>query len=124
MLPLFKLGLGGKLGSGRQYMSWITLEDLVGIIRFVLADSALSGPVNATSPHPVTNREFTKTLGRVLRRLTCLPVPAFALHIVLGELADAGLLASERVHPAKLLEHGYQFAHPDLETALRGILGK
>jgi uncharacterized protein (TIGR01777 family) len=124
MLPVFKLGLGGKLGSGRQYMSWVALDDITEIVRLALEDSSLQGPINATSPHPVTNYEFTKTLGRVLHRPTIFPVPAFALRLLFGQLADEGLLASQRVHPAKLLDHGYEFRYPNLGEALRSTLEK
>jgi len=123
MLPLFRFGLGGRLGSGRQFMSWITLEDAVGAIRFLLENDSLCGPVNLVSPHPATNREFTAALGRALRRPTFLPAPAFALRIALGEMADEMLLASARVLPRGLLASGYSFSHPALEPALRRILG-
>lgn len=123
MLPLFRLGLGGVLGSGRQYMSWISLDDVVGIIQHAMVDDALSGPINAVAPQMVTNREFTKTLGKVLQRPTILPAPAFALRMAFGEMADALLLSSERVIPQKLINAGFQFAHPELETTLRHMLG-
>jgi hypothetical protein len=123
MLLPFKLGLGGKIGSGSQYMSWITLEDLVGSIQHMILTPELSGPVNAVSPQPVANLEFTRALGRVLRRPTLLPAPAFALRIVLGEMADELLLSSTRVVPERLLAAGYAFHHPDLEPALRSVLG-
>jgi hypothetical protein len=122
MLLPFKLGLGGKIGSGSQYMSWITLDDLVGSIRHMILDSDLSGPVNAVSPQPVTNLKFTRALGRALRRPTLFPAPAFALRIALGEMADALLLSSTRVEPARLHASGYQFLHPELEAALRSVL--
>ncbi|MFQ5915907.1 MAG: TIGR01777 family oxidoreductase, partial [Nitrospinota bacterium] len=124
MLPPFKLGLGGKLGSGRQYVSWISLDDMVGVIRHALERESLSGPVNAVAPNPVTNAEFTQTLGRVLSRPTVFQVPAFTLRLAFGEMADAALLASARVEPARLLASGYSFRHPELEGALRHILGK
>jgi uncharacterized protein len=122
MLPPFRLGAGGILGSGRQFMSWITLEDAVGAIQHVLITEALRGPVNVVSPHPVTNREFTKTLGRVLSRPTLLPMPAAMARLLFGEMADALLLSSARVQPARLLAAGYRFRHADLETALRALL--
>jgi uncharacterized protein len=124
-LPLFKLGIGGRLGSGRQYQSWISIEDEVGAILHALGTHAVSGPVNLTAPQPVTNREFTATLGRVLRRPTLLAVPRAALSVAFGsELADEVLLASQRVLPARLDATGYQFQHPGLEAALRAVLSK
>jgi uncharacterized protein len=121
LLPIFRIGLGGTLGSGRQFMSWITLDDEVGAIIHVLNQDAVRGPVNLASPHPVTNREFTATLGRVLRRPALLPVPGPALWIALGEVAGE-LLGSQRVHPARLLAAGYPFRHPELEAGLRALL--
>ena len=122
MLLPFKLGVGGVLGSGDQYMSWIASDDVVGIARHALADEALSGPVNAVAPRAVTNREFTRALGAVLRRPTILPAPAFALRIALGEMADALLLASTRVDPAVLRSTAFEFQHPELDGALRHVL--
>ena len=124
MLTPFRLGGGGVIGSGRQEMSWIALDDLVGVICHALDCDELSGPVNAVSPHPVTNREFTKTLGRVLRRPTILPMPAFAARLAFGEMADALLLSSSRVVPARLQQTGYEYQYPDLEPALRHLLGR
>jgi uncharacterized protein (TIGR01777 family) len=124
MLPPFRLGLGGRLGSGTQFMSWIALDDLVAAIRFAILTPSLSGPVNATAPEAVTNAELTRSLGRVLGRPTLFPVPAFALRTLVGELADEALLASARVRPRKLEEAGFQFRHPDLEGALRFELGR
>ncbi len=124
MLTPFKLGLGGKVGSGTQYMSWITLEDLIGVIRRAIEDESLRGPVNAVAPQPVTNGEFTKALGGALGRPTIFAVPAFAARLAFGETADALLLASTRVEPARLKEVGYQFKHPEIEEALRSVLGK
>ena len=121
MLTPFRLGLGGILGSGVQYMSWIMLEDIPGIISFILTEESLSGPVNAVSSCPVTNREFTKTLGRVLGRPAVCPVPAFAARLAFGEMADALLLASARVMPSRLQDSGYTFQHNDLETALKSL---
>jgi uncharacterized protein len=121
MLTPFKLGLGGVIGSGRQAMSWITLEDLVGAILFTLASPALAGPVNAVSPYPVTNREFTRALGRVLGRPTIFPMPAFAARLAFGEMADEMLLAGARVEPRALAEAGFAFRHPQLEPALRQL---
>ncbi|MXY16304.1 MAG: TIGR01777 family protein, partial [Acidobacteria bacterium] len=123
MLLPFKLGVGGVLGSGDQYMSWISIGDVVGIVRYALANESLSGPVNAVAPQAVTNREFTRTLGAVLRRPTILPAPAFAMRLALGEMADALLLASTRVDPAALRATAFEFQHPELDGALRHVLG-
>ena len=124
MLLPFKLGMGGRVGSGRQYLSWIAIDDLVGAVSHAILSDGLRGPVNAVAPHSVTNREFTKTLGRVLWRPTIFPLPAFAAHMVFGELADNLLLASARVEPARLLATGYEFRFPELKSALRHVLGK
>lgn len=124
MLTPFKLCLGGVVGSGRQWWSWISLDDVVGGIHHALMTDSLRGPVNLTAPIPVTNREFTKTLGRVLHRPTIFPMPAFAARLVLGEMANDLLLASARVLPKQLEASGYDFRHRDLETALRHLLGK
>jgi uncharacterized protein (TIGR01777 family) len=122
MLLPFKLGAGGVLGRGNQWMSWISLEDLVRVFESVVENPDLEGPINCVAPSPVTNREFTKTLGRALGRPTFLPAPEFALRLGLGEMADALLLASTRVVPDRLQEHGFAFSHPDLDSALRSIL--
>ncbi len=122
LLPIFRMGLGGTIGGGKQYWSWIALEDVLGAIRFILKNEALKGPVNLVSPEPVTNREFTKTLGRVLHRPTLFTVPAFAARWAMGRMADEMLLASARVQPARLLEAGYLFRYPQLEQALRYAL--
>ena len=124
MLLPFKLGIGGPVGSGRQYMSWITLDDVVGAISHALLSDSLRGPVNAVAPYPVTNLEFTKTLGHILGRPTIFPLPAFAARLVLGEMANELLLASTRVSPSRLMASGYQFRFPDLASALRHVLGK
>ena len=124
MLPPFRLGVGGMLGSGSQYMSWISLDDVVGAITHVLTTDSLHGPVNFVAPEVVRNREFTRTLGRVLRRPTRLGVPAFAARMLFGEMAEALLLASTRVEPAKLQASDYSFRYPQLEGALRHLLGK
>jgi uncharacterized protein len=122
-LPLFKLGLGGRLGSGRQYQSWIAIQDEVGAILHVIGSENLSGPVNLTAPNPVTNAEYTTTLASVLRRPAPLPVPRFGLALVLGsELVDEALLSGQRVVPRKLEQSGYLFQAPALEGALRSIL--
>jgi uncharacterized protein (TIGR01777 family) len=124
MLFPFKMGAGGRIGSGQQYMSWIALDDLLGAIYHALITDTLHGPVNAVAPNPVTNAEFTKTLGRVLRRPTLFPLPAFAARAAFGEMADALLLASTRVQPARLTDTGYAFRYPELAGALRHVLGK
>lgn len=124
MLPVFRLGLGGRLGSGRQYMSWIALEDVIAAILFVMRQETLSGPVNAASPHPVTNAEFTRVLGRVLHRPAVLPVPAFALKLLFGEMAEQTVLAGARVVPRKLTDTGFAFQYPELEPALRAVLDR
>lgn len=124
MLLPFKLGVGGRLGSGRQWMSWITLTEAIEIVRFALASAAFSGPANTVTPRPVTNKEFTRILARVLHRPAVFPAPAFALRLALGEMADALLLSSQRVAPAKLQQAGYRFAHPDLGAALYEVLRK
>jgi uncharacterized protein len=122
LLP-FKLGIGGRLGSGRQYMSWITLDDDLDAILHVIATESLAGPVNLTAPNPVTNEEFTKTLGAVVRRPTVLPTPMPALKLVYGgELVDT-LLGSQRVASDRLRQSGFEFAHPELDGALRAVLG-
>jgi len=124
MLFPFKACVGGVIGSGKQYWSWVGIDDVVGAILHVLTTNELDGPVNVTAPHPVTNREFTKTLGRVLRRPTVFPMPAFAARLLLGEMADELLLADARVVPHKLQETGYKFRFPELELALRHVLGR
>ncbi|MBA3320016.1 MAG: TIGR01777 family protein [Pyrinomonadaceae bacterium] len=124
MLTPFKLGAGGQVGGGEQYMSWLTLDDAVGAIKHALSREDLRGAVNVVAPHPATNGEFTKTLGKVLGRPTFFPVPAFAARLAFGEMADALLLASTRVEPARLKATGYQFKHPQLENGLRHTLGK
>ncbi len=123
MLPPFKLGLGGRLGDGHQYMSWITLEDVVRVIIFALENENVIGPVNAAAPGAVTNAEFTKSLGRAIHRPTLFPVPAPVLRALLGEMADELLLASTRVKPEFLLREGFEFSDPVLEPALKKMLG-
>lgn len=124
MLPVFRLGLGGRLGSGRQWMSWIALEDLVAAVRFVLDTTALAGPVNLTAPEAVTNAGFTRALAAQLHRPAVMPVPAWGLRLALGQMADEALLASARVRPARLLAAGFRFARPGLEEALRAAIGE
>jgi uncharacterized protein (TIGR01777 family) len=122
MLRLFRLGLGGRLGSGKQWMSWISLTDELGALRFLL-DHDVTGPVNLTAPNPVTNREFTKALGEALHRPAVLPIPRFGPRLVLGrDMADELLFASLRVHPAVLEAAGFQFAHPDIRSGLEAAL--
>jgi uncharacterized protein (TIGR01777 family) len=123
MLPPFRAGLGGVIGSGKQYVSWVALDDLTCILLHVLTREDLHGPVNAVAPCPVTNRELTKALGKVLSRPTLLLVPVFALRLLAGEMADALLLASARVVPRRLEETGYRFRFPELGGALRHLLG-
>jgi uncharacterized protein (TIGR01777 family) len=123
LLPPFRLGAGGRLGSGHQWMSWISLDDLLGVILHAVRTETLRGPVNAVAPHAVTNREFTTTLGRVLARPTVVPVPAVAARLAFGQMADEVLLASTRLSPERLLASGYVFRHPDIEGALRHTLG-
>lgn len=122
MLLPFRLGLGGRIGHGRQWLSWIALDDVVGVIAKVLADESLRGPVNVVTPTPVTNAEFTRTLGRALGRPTLLPMPRIAARLVFGEMADELLLASQRVRPSKLEQSGHRFGWPALEGALRHLL--
>ena len=123
-LPLFQLGLGGKFGNGKQWQSWISIDDEVGAIEHLLTAN-VSGAVNLTAPNPVTNAEFTSTLARVVKRPAFLPIPPFAPKAILGgELADALLFTGQRVIPAALNASGYQFVHPTLEVALRALLKK
>ncbi len=121
LLP-FRLGLGGVMGNGRQFWSWVSIDDAVGAIRQAIQCDGLRGPVNVVAPTPVTNREFTRTLGRVLGRPTILPMPALAARAAFGEMAEAALLASAYVQPIRLEGSGYRFQHRDLEEALRSIL--
>jgi len=124
MLPLFKMGVGGNLGSGKQYMSWISIDDMVAAILHILFTESIAGPVNLTAPNPVRNAEFTKTLGGVLSRPTFLPVPKFGLKLAMGsQSADEMLLASQRVVPDALTQSGFEFAYPELEGALSHLLG-
>ena len=123
MLPLFRLGLGGNLGDGRAWMPWITLRDVVGILRFCIDNEIVRGPVNAVAPNPITNADFTRALGMAVHRPTILPAPGFALRLAFGEMADQALLASARVTPMKLAESGYLFNDPEIAPALRSLLG-
>ncbi|GGO73241.1 TIGR01777 family oxidoreductase [Nonomuraea cavernae] len=123
MLPIFRMGLGAPLGSGKQYWSWIAEDDWVGATLHILKNRDLSGPVNLTSPTPVTNAEFTRTLGKALRKGTMpMPVPAFALSLGIGEFAKEGLLSGHKILPRKLQDTGYGFAHTSLDEALRAVL--
>jgi len=124
MLLPFRLGVGGVLGSGKQFMSWIALDDLLGAILHCVATEEVRDAVNAVAPNPVTNREFTRSLSSVLRRPAFLPAPAAALRLALGEMADELLLASLRVIPARLASTGYKFLYPNVESALSHTLGK
>jgi uncharacterized protein (TIGR01777 family) len=124
MLPPFRMGVGGKIGSGKQWMSWIALDDVVAGIQFALANDSIKGPVNFVAPNPVTNAEFTKTLGKALSRPTIFPIPAFAIKLLFGEMGEALLLGGQRVAPKRLAAGGYVFSYPQLEQALVHILEK
>lgn len=121
MLPVFRLGLGGRLGDGAQWMSWIHIDDVVGMIEAAIADNRWEGPVNTVAPSPVTNAEFTKALGQALRRPTILPAPAFAVRAALGRMAEALLLTGQKVLPARAAELGYEFRYRSLGTALEAL---
>jgi uncharacterized protein len=123
MLLPFRLGAGGRFGSGRQYMSWIHRDDWVSLVLWAAGKPGLDGPLNATAPNPVTNAEFARTLGRVLRRPAILPAPAFALRLLLGETADALLLSGQRVTPHRALDLGFRFAYERLDAALADLIG-
>ena len=123
-LPIFRLGGGGRIGSGRQYWSWVAIDDVVGAILHALTDNSVEGPVNVGSPNPLTNAEYTKILGQVLNRPTIFPLPAPMARLALGEVVDALLLASQRIEPAKLKETGYEFRYLELEGVLRHLLGR
>ena len=122
MLPPFQMGIGGKVGNGKQWMSWIALDDVVSGLKFLIADTSVRGPVNFVAPNPVTNAEFTKALGRELSRPTIFPVPAFGARLAFGEMADALLLSSQKVGPAVLREQGFSFSWPTLAPALKHLL--
>ncbi|MGB6676203.1 MAG: TIGR01777 family oxidoreductase [Terriglobales bacterium] len=124
MLPPFRMGIGGNMGNGRQWWSWIDIDDLVGAVQHVIKTETLRGPVNVVGPNPVMNAEFTRILASVLSRPAIFPMPAFAARLVFGQMGDELLLASQRVEPAKLLASGYVFQKPDLRAALEGILKK
>jgi uncharacterized protein (TIGR01777 family) len=122
MLPPFKMGLGGKVGNGKQFWPWITLDDVVGVIRFAIGNDSLSGPLNVCAPQETTNRQFTKALGRVLRKPSFFPLPSVVVTLTLGEMGQEALLTSTRAHPVKLQQAGYPFKHPEIEEALRAVL--
>jgi uncharacterized protein (TIGR01777 family) len=124
MLTPFRFGVGGRLGSGRQWTSWISLDDMVRAIRFAMRDARVSGPINVVAPNPVTNADFATALGAALHRPAMLPVPAFALRAVFGEMADETLLASQRARPRALLASGFEFAQPTVDSALRQAVGR
>ena len=122
MLPAFKLGLGGPMGNGRQWMSWIHLDDLIGIILYVINNKGITGAVNGSAPNPVTNKIFSSTLASVLKRPALLPMPAFVLKLMLGEMAEELLLSGQRVMPKKILDAGYYFQYADLDNALSEVV--
>jgi len=122
MLPVFRLGLGGPVGNGRQYLSWVAMDDVLGAFQLALAHESVRGPVNVVSPQPVRNREFVRELRAALHRPAVLPLPAFVVRSLMGEMGESLLLASQRVAPAKLEATGYRFCHPELAKALRAIL--
>jgi uncharacterized protein (TIGR01777 family) len=124
MLLPFRLGIGGVMGTGEQYMSWVTLDDTIGALYCALITESIHGPFNITAPQPVTNSEFTTTLGHVLGRPTVLPLPATVARLAMGEMADELLLSSARVVPQKLQDSHHAFRHPDVEGALRHVLGR
>lgn len=124
MLPAFRLGLGGPLGTGRQWMSWVSLEDAVRALVFALENDGLQGAMNVTAPNPVTNAEFTRALGRALHRPAALAAPAFALRLAFGAMADATLLASQRAMPSRLVCAGFRFQHELVDEALRAALAR
>ena len=122
MLTPFRMGIGGRIGDGKQWMSWIALDDVIGALKFVLSNETLNSSVNFVAPNPVTNAEFTKTLGRVLSRPTLFPIPEVGVRLAFGEMADALLLSSQRVEASSLKQSGYEFRYVELESALRAIL--
>ena len=123
MLTPFKMGLGGKIGSGKQYISWVSIDDVVAAMQLALKDESIRGPLNVVSPNPVTNEEFTKVLGEVLSRPTMMAVPAFAARLAFGEMADEMLLASQRVRPKRLQDAGFEFKYAKLDETLRKYVG-
>jgi hypothetical protein len=121
MIPPFKMGLGGPLGKGTQWMSWIHMDDIIGIIRYAIGNDNISGPINGTAPEPVTNKVFTSTLGKVLRRPALIPMPAFVMKLMLGQMAEELLLSGQRVVPDRISQAGYTFKYVELESALRDV---
>jgi uncharacterized protein (TIGR01777 family) len=124
MLPPFAMGAGGRLGSGRQFMSWVAIDDVIGALHHALVTDSVAGPMNVVAPHAVTNAEFTRRLANVLRRPAVVPAPAAGLKLALGEMAGPLLLSSQRVEPAALTAAGYIFRFPELDGALRHLLGR
>jgi hypothetical protein len=124
LLPAFRFFAGGPMGSGRQYISWIHRLDYLEMVRWIIGTPAVEGPVNATAPHPVTNREFARALGHALKRPSFVPAPSFALRLLLGEMADPLVLTGQRVVPARAQEYGYHFRYPEIDIAMRGIFGE
>lgn len=124
MLPVFRIGLGGRLGNGKQYMSWIDIDDLVKIFKLLIEDESISGPVNLTAPNPVTNHEFTVALANSIGIMAAIPLPSFLLRLIFGQLADELLLTSTRVLPEKITAHGYRFEYPELQQSLDHQLNK
>jgi hypothetical protein len=124
MLPSFKMGLGGKIGNGKQYWAWIALPDVVEAIKFAIANARLSGPLNLCAPQHTTNRDFTKALGRALKKPTIFPLPSVVVTLLLGEMGQEALLTSIRGEPAKLKEAGFQFKYPDIDSALQAAIAK
>ena len=124
MLLPFELGAGGEIGDGQQFMSWVDIDDVIGAINHALTNASIDGPVNAVAPSPVTNKEFTKTLGKVLNRPTLIPIPSFGLRMLFGSMADELLIGGQKVLPAKLHASNYKFKYGDLESSLRHVLNK
>ncbi len=122
MLPAFKLGLGGPMGNGKQWMSWIHMDDIIGIIRFAVEHEIIIGAINATAPHPVTNKTFSRMLGKALKRPALIPMPAFLLKLMMGQMAEELLLSGQRVIPQKMLDSGYSFRFEKLPDALHDVL--
>ena len=122
MLPPFKMALGGPIGNGKQWMSWIHMDDIVGLIRYAIEHEAISGAINGTAPEPVTNKEFSKTLGKVLKRPAIFPMPAYLVKLLFGQMGEELLLSGQRVVPEKVSQAGYQFKYANLESALRDIV--
>jgi len=122
MLPPFKFGLGGPMGSGKQWMSWIHMDDIIGIIRYAIENESVTSAINATAPNPETNKVFSSTLGQVLKRPAFIPMPAFVMKLMMGEMAEELLLSGQRVVPTKITKAGYQFIYPELKNALESIV--